>query len=84
MVRAASHHGVVRATCLAESLVLWHLLQKRGVSVSLRIGVRKSEGKFEAHAWVEHEGVALCQPEEMHQHYAAFDKDLLEPTEEKA
>jgi Transglutaminase-like superfamily len=40
----------------------------------VRIGTRKSEEKFEAHAWVERDGVALNEPEEPHQHYAAFDE----------
>lgn len=40
----------------------------------MRIGTRKSEEKFEAHAWVECDGVALNEAEEPHQHYAAFDE----------
>jgi hypothetical protein len=73
MIRAALRYGVVRPTCLAESLGLWYLLRKQGVSAELRIGVRKIAHKFEAHAWVEFDGVALNQPEEQHRHYAAFD-----------
>ncbi len=73
MVRAAAHHGLLRPTCLVESLALWYLLQKQGISCNLRIGVRKASKKFEAHAWVEYAGTALNQTEEHHQHYAAFD-----------
>jgi hypothetical protein len=73
MVRAATRYGIVRATCLEQSLVLWHLLQKQSIPVALRIGVRKSAEKFEAHAWVEYQGAALNQAESVHQHYAAFD-----------
>jgi hypothetical protein len=73
MVRAGAHYGVVRPTCLAESLTLWYLLQKQSIPASLRIGVRKVTDKFEAHAWVECAGAALSQPEEQHQHYAVFD-----------
>ena len=75
MVKAASRYGIVRPTCLVESLALWYLLQKQGISVALRIGVRKSE-KFEAHAWVECAGVALTEPEAKHQEFAAFDAAL--------
>jgi len=76
MVRAALRYLPAKSTCLEESLVLWYLLQKQEISAQLRIGVRKTEGKFEAHAWVEHEGVALHQPDEMHRHYSAFDKEF--------
>jgi Transglutaminase-like superfamily len=75
MVRAAEHYSFVRITCLEESLVLWYLLQSQGISASIRIGVRKPTGKFEAHAWVEREGVALNQIDEQHRHYRAFDMD---------
>jgi hypothetical protein len=42
----------------------------------VRIGTRKREEKFEAHAWVECEGVALNEPEEAHKHYAAFSEEF--------
>jgi Transglutaminase-like superfamily len=73
MVRAAAHYGMVRPTCLVESLALWHLLDGQSIAAQLRIGVRKLSRKFEAHAWVEVEGVALNQAQELHKHYAAFD-----------
>jgi hypothetical protein len=73
MIKAGGHYGFVHPTCLVESLSLWYLLQKQNIPAQLRIGVRKLSDKFEAHAWVEHEGVALNQPNEPHQHYAAFD-----------
>jgi hypothetical protein len=73
MVSAGAHYGPLRTTCLVESLALWYLLEKQGISSRLRIGVRKASKKFEAHAWVEYAGTALNQTEERHQHYAAFD-----------
>ncbi|MGB7496137.1 MAG: lasso peptide biosynthesis B2 protein [Candidatus Acidiferrum sp.] len=73
MLRAGAHYGLVQPTCLAESLALWYLLRKQGLSADLRIGVRKESQKFQAHAWVEFEGAALNQREEQHRHYAAFD-----------
>jgi hypothetical protein len=76
MVRAGAHYGLLRPSCLVESLVLWHLLQRQGISSNLRIGVRKTSQKFEAHAWVEYAGAALNQTEEQHHHYAAFDAGL--------
>jgi transglutaminase superfamily protein len=78
MVRAAQRYSIARYTCLEESLTLWHLLQEQGIAARMRIGVRKENGKFEAHAWVECGGEALNQDEAMHRHYAAFEGDLPE------
>jgi hypothetical protein len=74
MVKAAAHYGFVHPSCLAESLALWHLLQRQSIPARLRIGVRKLPESFEAHAWVECEGAALNQTEELHRHYVAFDR----------
>jgi Transglutaminase-like superfamily len=83
MVRAAEHYSLVRVTCLEESLVLWYLLQNQGIFATIRIGVRKLAGKFEAHAWVERNGSALNQTDEQHLHYRAFDTDgSIPPTEQ--
>jgi Transglutaminase-like superfamily len=78
MVRAGAQYGLIRPSCLVESLTLWYLLRRQSLPATLRIGVRKPAGKFEAHAWVECEGIALNQPAEPHQHYAAFDSGLCE------
>ena len=83
MVHAAVHYSFVTFTCLEESLTLWYLLSNRGIAARLRIGVRKDDGTFEAHAWVEHEGLALNQPEARHKHYAAFEKDFPQPPAEQ-
>jgi Transglutaminase-like superfamily len=53
MIRAAAARGLVGATCLHRSLVLWALMRRRGLNPSLRFGVRKKTGEFQAHAWVE-------------------------------
>lgn len=76
MVSAAVRYSILKFSCLEESLGLWYLLQAQGLHAQLRIGVRKSDGKFEAHAWVERDGEALNQPGAVHKHYAAFDKEL--------
>jgi len=83
MVRAAMRYSLAEFTCLEESLTLWYLLRKQGIHACLRIGVRKENEKFEAHAWVEQAGEALNQPDEMHRHYAAFEQDLPEPPAEQ-
>jgi hypothetical protein len=73
MTKAAARYGLIRPTCLVESLALWYLLERQKIPVSLRIGVRKTAHKFEAHAWVEYAGAALNQTEQQHQHYAVFE-----------
>jgi hypothetical protein len=47
--------------CLSQSLVLTRLLAARGVQSQLVIAVQPGE-EFAAHAWVEHDGVALLPP----------------------
>jgi hypothetical protein len=79
MVHSATHYSPIRPTCLEESLALWYLLSEQCITPQLRIGVRKTDGKFEAHAWVEYQGHTLNQSHEVHKHYAAFDSDLVEP-----
>jgi transglutaminase superfamily protein len=74
MVRAAAHRSLDSPACLEQSLALWWLLGRQGIESSVRIGTRKSDERFEAHAWVECHGVALNEPEEAHKHYAAFDE----------
>lgn len=76
MVRAAVRTSIGHPTCLDESLALWWLLGRQGIRSELKVGVRKEGEKFEAHAWVERDGLALNEPEARHQHYAAFDAAL--------
>lgn len=44
--------------CLMRSLVLLRMLARRGVVCKLVIGVKPGE-RFEAHAWIEHDGHPL-------------------------
>src|SRR5712692_10631629 len=83
MVSAADRHGPVHPSCLAKSLTLWWLLGQQGISSHLRIGNRKENEKFEAHAWVERDGIALNELDEPHHHYAAFDAAFSSPPEER-
>ena len=77
MVRAAAHYSPGQATCLEQSLLLWYLLRSEGIPATVKIGVRKQSETFEAHAWVEQDGIALNQLDEQHHHYAAFDSEQL-------
>lgn len=55
-VRRAAGAGPYRATCLRQSLVLWWLLQRRGVACAIKIGAANHVDGFKAHAWVEWDG----------------------------
>jgi|SRR6266404_6365388 len=59
LVKIAAHHGLYRARCLPQSLVLWSLLRQNGIESEIRFGIRKEEGQLHAHAWVECLGIAL-------------------------
>lgn len=57
-VRSASHF-VPRATCLTQAVALHRLLFVYGYRSTVQIGVRSAGGRFDAHAWVEHEAKSL-------------------------
>ena len=53
-VDRATRYGVFRPQCLAQALALSHMLAIRGFTAHrIRIGVRRDEIAFSAHAWVE-------------------------------
>ena len=73
MEAAAARNLFFSTNCLEQSLVLWWLLRRRGISAELRIGARKEVGRFEAHAWVEVDSVALNDAGAEHRHFVPFD-----------
>ena len=59
-VTAAARRLPIRTTCLVESLTGDAMLRRRGLSSTLRFGVRPpSRGALAAHAWVEHDGAVV-------------------------
>jgi hypothetical protein len=53
-VMRAARFGVFRPQCLVRSVALSRMLAGRGIDGAVvRIGVRRSNGEFFAHAWVE-------------------------------
>ena len=53
-LRRAADHGILRPKCLVRSVALSRMLDKRGIYGSrVRVGVRRLDGEFAAHAWVE-------------------------------
>jgi hypothetical protein len=61
--RRVSRTTGILGPCLVRSLTLWTILTRQGVEVSLRVGFRKRDGKFEGHAWVEHDHTPLNENE---------------------
>lgn len=57
--KAAERHLFFRPSCLEHSLVLQWMLGRQRISGALKFGARKQNTGFEAHAWVEVDGVAL-------------------------
>jgi hypothetical protein len=52
-VTRASTHGVFHPFCLVKAMALRDLLVADGIQgASIRIGVRRQAGAFQAHAWV--------------------------------
>jgi transglutaminase superfamily protein len=73
MAAAAARNLFLGTNCLEQSLVLWWLLRRRGISAELRIGARKERERFEAHAWVEVDSVVLNNSGVEHLHFIPFD-----------
>ncbi len=72
IIAMAGSSGLIKATCLPRSVMLWWLLLRRGVDCDLRLGVRTEDATLEAHAWVERNGVVLNDTEDVKQRYSAF------------
>src|SRR5687768_3221026 len=58
-VNRASRRGLFSGNCLSRSTALLTLLRRRGIDAELHFGARTRERTFEAHAWVEFNGVPL-------------------------
>jgi Transglutaminase-like superfamily len=74
MVRIAARHGLYRAKCLEQSLVLRWLLQRQGISAQILFGARKQEERMEAHAWVEVNGESLDDYHDLHRPFSPFEE----------
>ena len=53
-INRATRYGVFRPKCLARAVALSQMLDAHGIGGHrIRIGVRRADGTFTAHAWVE-------------------------------
>jgi hypothetical protein len=69
VVAMAARHAPGDHTCLHRSMALWWMLRRRGFDGRLRMGVRKGDAAFEAHAWVNHAGVVLNDDPDVEHRY---------------
>jgi hypothetical protein len=73
IVAAAYRLHPVRSSCLPRAVVLWSLLQRRGIAADVRIGVRYNmQGQFESHAWLEWNGKVLNDAADVASQYLPF------------
>jgi hypothetical protein len=79
MVRIAARYNLIRLNCLPQSLALWWLLHRQGISSDLRIGVIPKAGGLEAHAWVEFQGVPLNDQDDVRERFAPFPETIAPP-----
>lgn len=71
-IERAAVHSLLPGACLSRSLALMYLLARRGITTELRLGARISGGGLDAHAWIEHDGVALNDPAGLRAKYAVL------------
>jgi hypothetical protein len=75
-VNRAANHVLGPASCLTRSLLLHWLLRRYGTTSDLRIGVRRENGEFAAHAWVELAGQPINDAPDIATRFAAFDEPV--------
>lgn len=76
IVEKAAHYSRLWSNCLRKSLVLWFLLRRRGVISELRIGVRRENATFQAHAWVEYQGIVLNDMPNVREQFVMFESSI--------
>jgi hypothetical protein len=76
LINSAGNHVPFPSTCLTRSLLLNWLLRRRGMRSEFRIGVRMTDGRLDAHAWVEYEGRPLNNAQDVAERFAAFEGQL--------
>ncbi len=76
-VALAASRGPVFGTCLSRSLTLQWLLRWRRIEADLCIGVRRQGGIFEAHAWLERNGVVINDRPEVQREFTPLDLPTL-------
>ena len=73
LIAIAGRHGLITATCLPQSVLLEYCLQSQHLAAEIKIGVRKADDLFDAHAWVELNGITLAQ-DNLEDHHVLHDQ----------
>jgi hypothetical protein len=61
----AARHHLYPMRCLRRSLALQWLLNRCGIPAVLRLGVQREAGTLKAHAWLEHDGLPIGEPQDV-------------------
>ncbi|QIL20532.1 lasso peptide biosynthesis B2 protein [Thermomonas sp. HDW16] len=70
----AGAHGPLSTNCLPQALLVYWQLRRKGLAPELRLGGRREQGRFDAHAWVELDGKALGQTALVHAPFLKRDR----------
>ena len=65
LVELAARLHLFFMTCLVRAFALRRMLHRRGIPATLRLGAYKSLAEIQAHAWVDVEGQAIGEAEEV-------------------
>lgn len=68
---------MLKGRCLSQSLVMRLLLNRKGISSDLKIGLSQNQGAFDAHAWLEKDGLLLNDHPSVIANYLVLPKDKL-------
>ena len=79
VVEIAGQNLPFEIKCLPISMVTQLLLRRRGIPGDLRIGVKRFEDDFEAHAWVELDGHPLRQRADQKNQFSPFSTPITPP-----
>lgn len=81
-VRLAARLHPIKMKCLPKALALAKMLTARGIAIDLKLGVRRENGSFAGHAWVEWNGAAVNEQAPVAATYAKLDYSLEDLREE--
>ena len=78
MVSIAASFGAFRVKCLSKSLLSQWLLQRKGIISDLKIGTGKDvSASFNAHAWLEIQGVVINESQDVRRRFSVFNSERL-------
>lgn len=73
LVSITARHGIFKANCLKQVLVLWFLLNRQNIPSTLHIGIKKKDtNQLDAHAWLECAGTPLIDSKDTLQQFSSI------------